>query len=412
MKISINTIAKAIVLATLFSQPIIHAMAPKTPAATDTEATISAGSSTAVTSQSASYASSINDDICLLVRLDLTCIGEGELEDGEVSSVKFNSCRVIESLHAVDPSTTKAASTSTPALTMARKKSKSSPILAIAINDTTEKFYYSTLAKKLQTWNLERNTCTTLAPCKEEHKDSITTVIPLQHPLAAASGDMSGIVCAWSSGTDKEAWCKIPAREKQPVWSLASVDENTLAAGYCQLPVTLIDLQSGERKDEIFGTNNALALTMLPDGKLAAGCWDGKIKIIDLKSKRVIQELSGHTNSIGALISLEDGRIISGSYDGTIKIWNTENAKAPCLATLTGHRDAVLSLALLPGDLLASGCKDGTIYIWDLCQNGYPRVKVLREHHGAVTGLALYKGTYLISSSLDASIKTWQLAAS
>ncbi len=430
MKLPNSVTTTTIIVATLLLQSAVSAA---TKAPTPASASTVTSSSAAVTSQSSSSVSSDAqkssgsldlDQKFMMVTHHLDLVPEDTpedtippLENGEASSVKFNSCRMTEEL-SVDPSAAKTASASAPSLTMDKRKGKGCPIFAIATNNAMGKIYYSSVHRKLQAWDLEHKKSETLAPNTAHHTDTITAITMLSNRLVA-SGDMSGTTCIWDVVSNKvcsklsretnQTGLPVWERVENPVWSLAPVDEKTLAAGYSGLPIALIDIESGALKDEIFGTNNALALAKLPNGNLVAGFWNGTIKIIDPQRNIILQTLEGHTGCIGALIALADGRVISGSYDGTVRIWNTQNSKEPCLATLKGHRDAVLSLALLPEDLLASGCKDGTVYIWDLCQNDYPRIKILRERTGPITALAAYKTTRLISGSLDGIIRAWQL---
>jgi WD40 repeat protein len=67
-------------------------------------------------------------------------------------------------------------------------------------------------------------------------------------------------------------------------------------------------------------TNWVRSLAVLPDGFLASGSSDTKIKIWDTLKGIEIKTLSGHTNSVWSLAVLPDGSLASGSYDTKIKI--------------------------------------------------------------------------------------------
>jgi WD40 repeat protein len=71
--------------------------------------------------------------------------------------------------------------------------------------------------------------------------------------------------------------------------------------------------------------------------------------------------LSGHTNSVLSLAVLPDGSLASGSDDTKIKIWDT--MKGIEIKTLNGHTSSVLSLAVLPDGSLASGSYK-QIFLW------------------------------------------------
>jgi WD40 repeat protein len=76
-----------------------------------------------------------------------------------------------------------------------------------------------------------------------------------------------------------------------------------------------------------------------------------------------IKTLSGHTSYVLSLAVLPDGSLASGSSDTKIKIWDT--IKGIEIKTLSGHTSYVLSLAVLPDGSLASGSSDTKIKIWD-----------------------------------------------
>ena len=122
-----------------------------------------------------------------------------------------------------------------------------------------------------------------------------------------------------------------------------------------------------------------LSLSVLPDGRLAAGytnapftadggpslirVWDLQRRALDARS----DEISGHAHWVCSLVALPDGRLLSGSGDKTAKVWavpRTEGALALCSATLERHTSWVTALARLPDGRVLSGSKDGTVRVW------------------------------------------------
>jgi hypothetical protein len=75
----------------------------------------------------------------------------------------------------------------------------------------------------------------------------------------------------------------------------------------------------------------------------------------------IIKTLTGHTNYVESLAVLPDGYLASGSWDSKIKIWDT--VKGIEIKTLTGLTSSVSSLAVLPDGYLASG-SNPKIFIW------------------------------------------------
>jgi WD40 repeat protein len=62
-----------------------------------------------------------------------------------------------------------------------------------------------------------------------------------------------------------------------------------------------------------------------PDGtRLAAGCADNTIRLIDVARRQEVAELRGHTDYVHALAFSPDGtRLASGSGDATVRVWDT-----------------------------------------------------------------------------------------
>ena len=67
-----------------------------------------------------------------------------------------------------------------------------------------------------------------------------------------------------------------------------------------------------------------MAWRSAPDGtRLAAGCRDNTIRLIDVASRQQVAELRGHTDYVHAVAWSPDGtRLVSGSGDFTVRIWD------------------------------------------------------------------------------------------
>jgi WD40 repeat protein len=131
--------------------------------------------------------------------------------------------------------------------------------------------------------------------------------------------------------------------------------------------------------DIIFDINFVLFCHfLLPNGQMATGLNNGKIKIWDTHTMSEVQTLTGHSKYVECIAVLPDGRLISGSVDRTIKIWNLQTGE--CDNTLTGHTNTVYYLAVImpkqyPTSVLSdgpsgcfgrivSGSRDNTLKIW------------------------------------------------
>ena len=101
------------------------------------------------------------------------------------------------------------------------------------------------------------------------------------------------------------------------------------------------------------------ALAALPDGSLASGSNDCKLRIWNVTNGEVKKTFLGHNLPINCLAVLSGTRIASGSSDRTIKLWNTNTGTL--IMSLSAFNSSVMSLAALVDGTLASGLGDGKI---------------------------------------------------
>jgi ferric-dicitrate binding protein FerR (iron transport regulator) len=158
---------------------------------------------------------------------------------------------------------------------------------------------------------------------------------------------------------------------------------------------------------ELFGRAEALAVS--PDGAVAAvGYRDGKIRLWDLHTGRLVQMLEGHTREVKALAFQPGGQLLaSGARDGTLRLWSTASgAEVRCLR---GPAKEVRCLTFAPdGQTLASG-HAGIALLWDVA-TGQKR-STLKAHKLAITALAyLDDGQTLATAGWDRTVKLWKLA--
>ncbi|KAG2065550.1 hypothetical protein BDR04DRAFT_1032451 [Suillus decipiens] len=79
---------------------------------------------------------------------------------------------------------------------------------------------------------------------------------------------------------------------------------------------------------------------------VANGCNDGKVKLWNIETKKIIAKWEGHTVVVGALCWSGDGNEMrSGSWDGTARVWDVKSGKT--VPTIINQSRALL------GDILA-----------------------------------------------------------
>jgi len=157
----------------------------------------------------------------------------------------------------------------------------------------------------------------------------------------------------------------------------------------------------------VLSSVNAIAVS--PDGNtLASGGDDKNIKLWDLDTKKVLANLSGHSQPVTSVAFSPNGQILAtASDDKTIKLWQIETLEEIC--TLSGHSHTVKSVAFSPnGQILASGSWDKTIKLWDV--NTGTEICTMTGHQLQVNSVAFSpQGEILASASYDRTIRLWQI---
>ncbi|MBX2930684.1 MAG: caspase family protein [Chitinophagaceae bacterium] len=111
--------------------------------------------------------------------------------------------------------------------------------------------------------------------------------------------------------------------------ALAWSSNNKLIASGGAGQIVFINAETKNIVTTIKNLNGVCSITFSPDNtKLAVGCADHTIKIIDLTTFTVINTLYGHENEVRSIEFTKDGNyIISSSLDSQIKIWNLTTGK-------------------------------------------------------------------------------------
>ncbi len=153
------------------------------------------------------------------------------------------------------------------------------------------------------------------------------------------------------------------------------------------------------------------ALSISPDGNtLASGGDDKIIRLWDLNTKKLLVNLSAHSQIVTSVTFSPDGKTLAtASNDKTIKLWDINTFHE--IATLCGHSHVVKSVAFSPdGQILASGSWDKQVILWDVSTN--TEITTLTGHQLQVSSVAFSpQGKLLATASFDRTIRLWQLRA-
>ena len=219
------------------------------------------------------------------------------------------------------------------------------------------------------------------------------------------------------------------------VSGLVFPSDGGLVSGSYDESVKRWDLETGRADDpptvvwaRNLGGGCVYALAELPGGRVAAGCEDSTVRVLDLGTGQEILVCRGHTSWVFAVISLGDlsagtkvyTTFASGSGDGTIRVWTTspiggaseaEGGITPGRVVEVGS--GVRSLSLSPcGGMVAAGCYDWSVRLFRLPEvtsgqpQGWDTVWSVRVHTNWVRSLSFSPdGRFLASGSEDKTIK-------
>jgi WD40 repeat protein len=165
------------------------------------------------------------------------------------------------------------------------------------------------------------------------------------------------------------------------------------------------DLETGrEVWARDLGSREINALAELPGGRVAAGCEDCTVRVLDLGTGQEIMACRGHTNWVYTVISLGDlctGSFASGSGDRTIRVGASDGT--PGRVVEVGS--FVLSLSLSPcGGAVAAGCRDVSVCLFRLPE--WDTVWSVEVHTSSVNSVSFSPdGRFLASGSSDKTVK-------
>ena len=156
-------------------------------------------------------------------------------------------------------------------------------------------------------------------------------------------------------------------------------------------------------------TGSVYSVAFSPDGgTLAAGSWDGAVKLWDVTTRTNVATLE-HNGWVNSVAFSSDGTTLaSGSRDGEVKLWDVTTRTN--IATLR-HPDRVTSVAFSPdGTTLAYGLHDRTVKLWDITTQ--TNIATL-EHNDWVWSVAFSPdGTTLASGvggDWEGAVKLWDV---
>jgi WD40 repeat protein len=228
-----------------------------------------------------------------------------------------------------------------------------------------------------------------------------------------ATGAQDGDLCLWDT-TSGNLLRRFPTNKLHVMALAYSPDGHWLLSGSndgkFKDKLQLWDVDSGEEKATFHGSGApTYAITWLQDGGSAlTGGKDRIIRLWNLKEKKEVFRLEGHTDTVTGLAVSPDGQLaLSSSWDGTVRLWNLKTGRE--LRRLLGHSDFVLAVKFTPdGRRALSASHDGTVKIWDV--NTGKEIRHFDGNGGKFSDVAISPdGKRVVGGSMDGKVWTWRL---
>jgi len=203
------------------------------------------------------------------------------------------------------------------------------------------------------------------------------------------------------------------------------------AQGWTHGELRLWDLDSGKfERLSSWDDGSYRGLAFSPDGStiaIGAGiCYLGKkdageVRVIDVKSGRVLNSLRGHAQIVESVAYSPDGKLLaSGGMDGFVRVWDTPTGRElesfePTRKSRRARR--VMSLGFSPdGKALAlaagswnRGNRFGELHLWDVPSRTAQGV-VLSGLRNPITCVAFSpNGSFVAAGVADGTVEVWKV---
>lgn len=253
----------------------------------------------------------------------------------------------------------------------------------------------------------------------------------MRHPLAfsvggmfLATGGRANVVKIWNMETGLET---LLLRHSGDVTSVAfSPDERTIVTSSTRLNVLagmtprgearLYDITSGKVLHEIVAHDGPIyGAAFSPDGKILAlvsgnrfrhyGAESGKLRLIDVASGKVTEQVEAHSNWATAVAFSPDGKsLATGSMDKTVKLWNVNPLKER--VSLRGHIDGITSVVFSPDSKWLATSDLSEVKLWD-ATNGTEQKDFFPQHTACGAAAFTADFTLMATGDSDGGVRLW-----
>lgn len=165
-------------------------------------------------------------------------------------------------------------------------------------------------------------------------------------------------------------------------------------------------------------THRINSITFNAYSQLVAGCNDGLIRVFDINSGDIIQQMDGHHSTIEAIAINGLGIIASGSRDNTVMLRDRDGkyltkfcvTPIPIRVEEEGYPCGITSVAFSPDNKVVAIGVDNAVHnlkLWNLITD---EVTELKGHDVGVAAVAFNNsGNRLVSASRNGVVSVWDV---
>lgn len=248
------------------------------------------------------------------------------------------------------------------------------------------------------------------------HKEDLTDLTATSDGTVLIAAFRDGTLCSWRVADGQEIHQF--GSPGQAALAVAMLPDGRVVSGGTDGLLRVWDVERGTLLQTI--TSSAVAIHSVAvtadgtravsgGGSLFGGSADKHVVVWNLRDQREEAVLKGHRAPVEAVaFALDDRRIISASTDHTLRIWDASSGTL--LHTLEGHNALVRAVAVSPDGRRAISAADDVLKLWNL-ETGR-ELLTLAGHTGLVSDVAITPdGRQAISASWDQTLRVWSLAA-
>ncbi|MGQ9564539.1 MAG: WD40 repeat domain-containing protein, partial [Thermogutta sp.] len=184
-----------------------------------------------------------------------------------------------------------------------------------------------------------------------------------------------------------------------------------LAAGGFEPRIFIVEIRTGRLLVELTGDRDIRQVVFSDDGSLLAAAGGlGRVLLWDARSLQKRAEIPASSRRLHTAAFSPDGRfLIVGGDDGVVSLWRLDATPIQTVAQFKVAEGAVTSLAFCEnGQLIAAGTTRNVIHLWDV--STARELARFQGHTGTVSSLAwIPERSLLASGSFDTTVRFWRL---